>query len=145
MVPEDHSTAVIRTFRSYKTQSSTQIWQANIGFLRFLSGDKLFLFRPSKCVIVVPYQLDLHKHTWDLWAKILEVNFLGNRGIKVRCIVMETWVSLASDPLFVKKALAILLAVNMSRRSLARSCFPRKDINSDQILLYIYQVCCTES
>lgn len=34
---------------------------------------------------------------------------------------LETWVSLASDPLFVKNTLAILVAVNISSSSVARS------------------------
>lgn len=33
-----------------------------------------------------------------------------------------TWVSFASDPLFVKKAFAILFAVNIPNSSFARSC-----------------------
>lgn len=34
----------------------------------------------------------------------------------------QTWVSLASDPLFVKKAFPIFDAVKVSRSSFARSC-----------------------
>lgn len=38
----------------------------------------------------------------------------------------KTCVSLASDPLFVKKALAILRAVNISNSSVARSCIHKE-------------------
>lgn len=38
----------------------------------------------------------------------------------------QTCESLASDPLFVKKTLAILLAVNISKSSLARSCIHKE-------------------
>lgn len=38
----------------------------------------------------------------------------------------QTCVSLASEPLFVKKALAILVAVNISKSSVAKSCIQKE-------------------